>query len=312
MSHIFEFNRKIGKGINFGNALEAPVEGVWGLKIKNEYFNLIKQAGFTSVRIPIRWSIHSSNKEPYKINDDFFLRIDEVINQALENNLIVIINIHHFYKLFFNPNKFETKFYSLWDQLSNRYAKYSENLIFELLNEPHYFLTTTKWNRFVQNVLPIIRRSNPTRAILIGPGRWNNIEGLNNLILPENKENIIVTFHYYKPFTFTHQGAEWVYFSHLFLKNKWKGSPKERKKIVDHFLFVSSWSLKNNVPINLGEFGSYYHADLESRKRWTKTVIDTAEKFGFSWNYWEFGAGFGVYDITKNKWKEELLSSLIN
>lgn len=27
---IFELNKKLGKGINLGNALEAPNEGAWG------------------------------------------------------------------------------------------------------------------------------------------------------------------------------------------------------------------------------------------------------------------------------------------
>lgn len=50
----FAQNAKLGRGVNFGNALEAPNEGEWGVTLKSEYFDLIKNAGFTSVRIPIR------------------------------------------------------------------------------------------------------------------------------------------------------------------------------------------------------------------------------------------------------------------
>ncbi|HPU43798.1 MAG TPA: hypothetical protein PLS98_06260, partial [Dictyoglomaceae bacterium] len=47
------------RGVNMGNALEAPKEGEWGVVIKDEYFKLIKEAGFDHVRIPIKWSAHT-------------------------------------------------------------------------------------------------------------------------------------------------------------------------------------------------------------------------------------------------------------
>lgn len=36
-----EINRKIGRGINLGNALEAPKEGEWGLTLEEGYFEAI-------------------------------------------------------------------------------------------------------------------------------------------------------------------------------------------------------------------------------------------------------------------------------
>src|SRR5262245_51928059 len=56
---IFEANKRLGRGINLGNALEAPKEGEWGVKLKAEYFKTIKDAGFATVRLPVRWSNHA-------------------------------------------------------------------------------------------------------------------------------------------------------------------------------------------------------------------------------------------------------------
>ena len=37
MLKSFELNTKIARGVSLGNALEAPSEGEWGLKILPEY-----------------------------------------------------------------------------------------------------------------------------------------------------------------------------------------------------------------------------------------------------------------------------------
>ena len=41
-------NATLGRGINFGNALEAPKEGTWGLTIKESYIKAVAHAGFNS------------------------------------------------------------------------------------------------------------------------------------------------------------------------------------------------------------------------------------------------------------------------
>ena len=50
---------------------------------------------------------------------------------------------------------------------------------------------------------------------------------------------------------------------------------------------------------------------MPSRARWTKAVVREAETRGFSWAYWEFGAGFGAYDPEAKAWRQPLLQSLI-
>ncbi|MCX7820299.1 MAG: cellulase family glycosylhydrolase, partial [Brevinematales bacterium] len=92
----FTMASNLGKGVNMGNALEAsPTEESWGNPIKDEYFRLMKQAGFDTVRIPIKWSIRALQNYPYTISNEFFNRVDHVIDCALYAGLNVVINIHH-------------------------------------------------------------------------------------------------------------------------------------------------------------------------------------------------------------------------
>jgi endoglucanase len=50
---------------------------------------------------------------------------------------------------------------------------------------------------------------------------------------------------------------------------------------------------------------------MESRVRYTSFVARTAEKFGFSWTYWQFDSDFIVYDVKREQWFEPIYSALI-
>lgn len=307
----YKQNIKLGSGINLGNALEAPNEGDWGLFLKAEYFTAIKNAGFNSVRIPIRWSAHALASAPFTIDYFFFNRIDWAIEQALSNDLAVIINIHHYIELMENPKAHKERFLSIWSQIAERYRTYPSDLFFEVLNEPNNLLTADLWNQFLSEAVAEIRKTNPNRTLLVGTANWGGIGGLKDLVLPDD-DNIIVSFHYYSPFRFTHQGAEWVDGSDAWLGTRWTNSTSEREAILNDFNSAILWANENNVPLNLGEFGSYNKADIDSRYLWTIFISQLATVNNISWHYWEFGAGFGVYDINTNQWYEKLLSALIS
>ena len=83
---VFELAKRLGRGVNLGNALEAPREGAWGMELQAEYFALIRRAGFDSVRLPVRWSAHAGTRAPYTIDPQFFARVDWAIAEAIKND----------------------------------------------------------------------------------------------------------------------------------------------------------------------------------------------------------------------------------
>ena len=48
-----EMIEKMGRGINLGNVLSAPVEGNWSGAATEQYFIDVAEAGFKNVRIPV-------------------------------------------------------------------------------------------------------------------------------------------------------------------------------------------------------------------------------------------------------------------
>ena len=307
----FEQNDVLGRGINLGNILEAPNEGDWGLTLQSYYFEEIAEAGFNSVRLPIRWSAHADTDAPYSIDENFFERIDWAIVQALNNGLAININIHHYEEIFENPSAEKERFLAIWDQIANRYLDKPAEVFFEILNEPNNKLTPELWNQYLTEAISVIRQSNPGRTLIVGTAEWGGFSALSRLSLPENDRNIIVTLHYYNPFEFTHQGAEWVDGSENWLGTTWSNTGAEREAVISDFDAVLSWSTANNRPVNIGEFGAYSRADMDSRYLWTYFITSISELYNMSWHYWEFGAGFGAYDINNNEWHERLLEALI-
>ena len=307
----FEQAARLGRGVNLGNALEAPQEGEWGVTLKEEYFQLIKDAGFDSVRIPIRWSAHASPVEPYTIDPSFFERVDWAVEQALSRGLLVVINMHHYEEIMQDQTGHKARFLALWEQIADRYKEYPEELLFEVLNEPHDRLTSDRWNLLLAEAIAAIRETNPDRNIIVGPGNWNAIDALGQLELPAEDQAVIVTVHYYNPFQFTHQGAEWVSGSKPWLGNRWQGTPSEEGGVIRDLDLVAGWAKANDRPIYLGEFGAYSKADMDSRALWTTFVARQAEERGMTWAYWEFCAGFGVYDPSKKVWNQPILDALV-
>jgi endoglucanase len=305
------FNRRLGRGINLGNALEAPKEGGWGLVLAAEHFRLIKRAGFNSVRVPIRWSAHATDVAPYTIHPEFLMRVDWVLEQALQNGFAAVINVHHYDELYDDPKSHRKRFLALWRQIAEHYRNASSLVAFELLNEPRGKLDPPTWNQLLGETIALIRKANPSRILIVGPGQWNNYRHLDSLELPPDDRRIIVTFHYYEPMALTHQGASWVKGSSKWRGTRWTATPAEVEPVKAAMSVVSEWARRQQRPIYLGEFGAYSRADMDSRARWTKFVRSQAEAHGFSWAYWEFASGFGAYDRQSGKWLDPLLAALI-
>jgi endoglucanase len=301
-----------GRGVNLGNALEAPREGKWGVVLEEAYFEKIASAGFQSVRIPVRWSAHADSAPPYRIDPAFFARVDWAIGQALDRRLYPIVNMHHYDAVMDTPDQHRARFLALWEQIATHYKDSPDALSFELLNEPHGQLTSAKWNRLAAEAIAVVRRTNPTRKIVVGPGSWNSIGELKNLELPETDRNLIVTFHYYSPFKFTHQGASWVGGqSQSWLGTKWTGTRAEQQAVTQDLDRAIAWAVEHRRPIFLGEFGAYSKADIDSRARWTRFVADEALKRKIGFAYWEFCSGFGLFDPSRGQWIEPLKEALL-
>ena len=305
----FQQNKRLGRGVNV-----IGYDPLWRSKARarfqDRHFKLIREAGFSSVRINLHPFQYAKADAQGKIGRAWLETLDWAVEQALANKLIVVLDFHEFTQMGRDPEGNRERFLAMWRQIAEHYKDAPSEVLFEILNEPNGKLTPELWNKLLREALAVIRRSNPTRTVVVGPGQWNNINALPKLDLPEDDRNLILTVHYYSPFEFTHQGASWTG-----QRDKvgiaWNGTPKEREAIERDFEKARAWATKHNRPVYLGEFGAYDKADMDSRARYVGFVTRQAEKLGWSWAYWQFDSDFIVYDIPKHRWIEPIRDALI-
>lgn len=309
----FEMNERLGRGINMGNCFEAPTETEWGNPWKPEYFKIMAELGFKHVRLPVRWepAARSMAIAPYTIEPAFLDRIQQVVDTALKYNLHIIVNMHHHEALYENPTAQKERFLSMWYQIADRFKSHSDKLLFEVLNEPHGNVSAEVWNELFADALAEIRKTNPTRVVLMGVAEYGGLGAIAKLQLPDD-EYIILSPHYYNPFNFTHQGADWVDGSDAWLGTKWNDTEADRETVASEFSFAKQFSETNHIPIHVGEFGAFSTADIESRERWTTFLARWFEENNMSWAYWEFSAGFGIYNPTTKVLNTPLVDALLH
>jgi endoglucanase len=201
----------LARGVNFGNMLEGPFEGAWGLTVEERFFDIARDAGMDHIRLPVSWTHHTQDQPPYAINAAFLDRVQWCVDQALARGLKIIVNTHHYDELNADPIAEAPRALAIWQQVASRFASYPDTVYFEVLNEPHAAFNDTPqlWNDYLAQALATIRQTNPARPVLVGPVRWNSIAALDTFDPPADP-NLILAVHYYDPFNFTHQGASWV------------------------------------------------------------------------------------------------------
>jgi endoglucanase len=274
------------------------------------HFVEIRRGGFDFVRLNLQAFSHMDGQN--RLDPAWLAKLDDVVRHAQKAGLGVIIDEHDFNACSEDLELCRTRLSAFWGQVAPRFSRAPRNVAFELLNEPHDKLNGEPWNVLFGEILGIVRQTNPTRIVVVGPSHWNSLKDLPLLKLPADP-NLLVTFHYYEPFHFTHQGASWVEETKNLHGITW-GSPAERATLKSDFDTVAAWAAANRRPVLLGEFGAYDKSGtpMDLRVAYTRAVRSEAERHRFGWAYWQFDSDFILWDMKANDWVRPIKDALVS
>lgn len=334
------FVRDMKIGWNLGNSFDAnnctwlsnglDYETAWcGAKATPELFDVLKEAGFNTIRIPVAWHDHLT--DGYTIDEAWLDRVNEVVDYCIDRDMYVILNIHHDndVKFLYPTNQYldqsEEYVTAIWSQLSVRFCDYDEHLIFEAMNEPRMVGHNNEWwidpnnadckeaiaciNILNQDFVNVVRASggnNETRYLMC-PGYCAAPDGVLNsgFVLPtdpiENDNHIILEVHAYYPYSFALESPG---------TDVW--SSANARNVTDAIAFMNDLYKKyvaNGIPVVIDEFGSMEkNGNLEARVDHAGCFIANARARGITCVWWDNnvvsgnGERFGIIDRATAQW----------
>ena len=280
-------------------------------------FEKIASWGLDHVRIPVDYNVLENEDGSY--NERGFERIETALDYARKYGLNAIIDLHKTAGFsfdegekesgFFENEKYQERFYRLWEELAKHFVKYSEYVAFELLNEVTEQRFIDSWNRISRECITRIRAYAPDTLILLG-SYWNNsAEAVKDLEKPYD-DKVIYNFHCYSPIEFTHQGAYWVK-ELVDTKNNFDDMDITPEYFEGLFAEAIQKAKENDTCLYCGEYGVIDRTSPEDALKWYKVINSVFEKYEIpraAWSYKEMD--FGLSDSRMDGVRDELLKYL--
>jgi len=295
------------------------------------------------IRVPVDYNLVETPEGSYR--EEGFHYIEQAIAWCRKYRLRMILDLHKTYGYsfdegehesgFFENEKYQERFYRLWETFASRFGAEEDMLAFELLNEVTDKECSDAWNRISGECIRRIRRIAPTIRILVG-GYYNNSIAAVPDLAPPADENIVYNFHCYEPLIFTHQGAYWVPTMDTAFRTSIDKSLGELRRecaeqvpwakvfpeasaesrfdaelVKAYFRTAVDVAQERNVPLYCGEYGVIDRADPEDTLRWYRVMHEAFSFYGIgraAWSYREMD--FGLTDPGLDSVREELLALL--
>ena len=275
----------------------------------------IKAKGFDHIRLPVdEEQLWDSSGKRY---DDAFQLVENCMNWASHEGLRVVLDLHILRSHHFNAAEkplwtqpaAQDKFIQLWKDLASAVKKWPNGMLaYEFMNEP-VADDPEQWNRLLARVRDSIRSWEPERVLVIGSNRWQSANTFDQLKIPANDRNILLSFHFYEPFHLTHYKASWtnlkdfngqVQYPGQIVINGTTGAEKRvynrdtLEKMMAKPIYLAA-TLK--LPLYCGEFGVIDGSPRDSKIAWYKDLVAIFEKNNIAYANWNYKSGsFGIVD----------------
>lgn len=298
-------------GINisgdFDNLKKSIEELPGSTSLSESTYSSAASAGFDHVRLPLKLAYVTD--ESGILDETFMSYVDDAVIMALNNGLTVVLDFHSFNELMEDVNGNSDIFYSIWEQMAERYKNYPDSVIFELINEPTPagegpdLMSSEKLNELQNTAVAKIRAIDSDRIIALTACPYGGTYAADSIVLPEDTSNLIVSLHNYGAMSFTHQGMGYPVGADFQIS----GSPAEIEAGIRD---ASDFSAAHgNIPVWISEFGVYMGGlnsspddgfDESDVTEYLDYFTSLCNESGVGWCVWEYNVGFGIFDADDN------------
>ena len=180
--------------------------------IDKREIKIIKDMGIRNVRLPFVPEALMSSYDPPRLDAAKVANVRKVIQDFKNEGILVQLDLHDGTRLtkgMATSTEPVKKLKAFWRVVANEFKDIDpEYLVFEALSEPIVEDGELWWN-IQKSVISEIRAVAPRHTIIAQAAKWSSIDELKPRA-PYADRNVIYAFHFYDPFIFTHQGANWV------------------------------------------------------------------------------------------------------
>ena len=279
----------------------------------------IDSVGFDHIRLPIdeeqMWD------ETGMRNDDAFTLLNNCLDWCQKAGLRVVVDLHILRSHHFNEEvkplwtvpAEKDKFIALWKDLSGFLHGWPEAMVaYEFMNEP-VADDPEEWNVLLARVVDSLRKWEPSRVLVIGSNRWQSASTFDQLKVPDNDTNIVLSYHFYEPFFLTHYQAGWTNLKDFKGDVNYPGQIVLNSNLPEHMRVYNRDTLVKmmekplrvasvlNLPLYCGEFGIYENFFPVAKLAWYKDMISIFEEYKVAYANWNYKSGaFGIVDDEGN------------
>ena len=310
----------IRRGVNLGGWLSQCNYSAERLNhfIQAENIAQIASWQVDHVRIPVDYNVLEDEQSGYDAPG--WERLDWAMSECGKYGMKVVIDLHKTAGFsfdaqekeggFFDNEKYQERFYRLWEEIARRYGERSDTVMFELLNEVTDACFIDAWNRISNEAIRRIRVLAPDTYILVGSYHNNSAPAVKDLAPPAD-EKVVYNFHCYDPFIYTHQRAAWVkeLADSPFVPFEESGATGEMFEA--RFAPAIEAAEKYGALLYCGEYGVIDKVPAEDAIKWYRVINAVFEKHGIARAAWSYKQmDFGLSDPYWDGVRDELVKVL--